>query len=84
MELPELPPRLYTSDVLKLCRFSHGTLRKKQVTEGFPQPVDRGKQNIYKRDDILEALGLIEPQRGINHNDPFIKGAERLGKIKGR
>lgn len=83
MELPEYPPRLYTSDVLKIARFSQSTLRYRQEKGEFPQPIDRGKQYIYDRNQVFEALGLIEGEGGIAHNDPFKKGLEKLGRTKG-
>jgi hypothetical protein len=83
MDINALPPRLYTSDVLKLCRFSYATLRNKQAEEGFPEHIDRGKEYIWDRDSVLSFLGLIENHKGIVHNDPFKKGLEKLGTIKG-
>jgi hypothetical protein len=82
MDLQDLPARLLTSEVLKLARFGTVKLRQKQIRGEFPQPIDRGKQNIYARDQVLEALGLIDqPQRNAE-NDPFRKGLETLGRNK--
>lgn len=78
----DLPPRLYTSDVLKLARFSYSELRKRQKQELFPSHIDRGKEYIYDRDEVLAALGLIEPTKGIVHNDPFKKGLEIFGRTE--
>lgn len=78
----DLPARLYTSEVLKLARFGPVKLREKQARGEFPQPIDRGKQNIYARDQVLEALGLIDQPRRNPDNDPFRKGLEKIGRDK--
>jgi len=75
-----LPCRIMTSEVLELARFGSSKLRQKQKLGEFPNPIDRGKQSIYDRDQVLAALGLIEPVEGSAHHDPFRKGLERLGK----
>lgn len=87
METPinpqNLPARIMTSEVLKLARYGHTKLRKKLKSGEFPQPIDRGKQLIWNRDEVLIALGYIEPQQGIAHNDPFKKGLQELGPTHG-
>lgn len=80
--LNDLPPRLYTSDVLKIARFSYSELRKRQANKLFPRHIDRGKQYIYDKNEVLAALGLIDSEEGIKHNDPFKQGLEKLGRDK--
>ena len=57
----EIPPRMYSSDVVKLAKVSMQTLKKRQREGLFPRPIDRGRQDIYLGHQVYEALGLVTP-----------------------
>jgi len=60
--LKNLHPRLTTSEVCALARWSVDTLRRRRQSGKFPvQPCDRGAELLYPRDEVLRALDLIPP-----------------------
>ena len=55
----ELPPRLTTSEVLTLARISAATFRRRRRAGVYQlSPCDRGTEDLWKRDDVLRALGM--------------------------
>lgn len=61
-----IPERMYTSEVLKIARFSRSKLTAKQKAGEFPTPIDRGREAIYSGRAVFEALGLIESRQTSN------------------
>jgi hypothetical protein len=58
MTLNDLPPRIPTSTVLKLSGYSR-TLLWSRIRQGrMPKPIDRAKEDLYLRDEVLKHLGL--------------------------
>lgn len=55
----DIPPRMFTSEVLELARFGYGTLRQKQKRGEFPKHVDRGREYIFDGRAVYKALGLV-------------------------
>lgn len=54
-----LPPRLTTSEVAALARYSVRTFRRrKREGKWLVQPIDRGAEDIYDRDAVLAALNI--------------------------
>lgn len=53
-----LPMRLTTDDVCRLARYSRATLWRRIKAGQFPAPRDRGRQAIFDRDAVLQALKL--------------------------
>ena len=80
-----IPAKMYTQDVLQRVGVCHTTWKTMIKKGEAPAHRYRGKGgNVYLGSDIARFLGLIEQEKGIGDNDPFVKGAERLGKIKRR
>lgn len=75
----EIPFRMYTSEVLALARWkSVATLRRKQVYNGFPRPVDRGTENIFDGRAVYQALGIIPKQESAPDIDPIMNALEKM------
>lgn len=56
-----LPVRLSTTQVLDLVCISAPTLAKR-IREGtLPPPIDKARERIFDRDDVLRAIGLLPP-----------------------
>jgi hypothetical protein len=53
----KLPLRLMRSEVCALARISPERLRRKIRAGTMPKPVDRGREDLFDRDAVLEALG---------------------------
>lgn len=56
--MTNLPPRIPTSTVLELAGYSESVLRTRIKDGKMPHPIDRAKENIFLRDDVLKHLGL--------------------------
>lgn len=56
----QIPERMYTSEVLEVARYSRSTLNAKRKAGEFPDPIDRGRQDIYSGRAVYTALGIIE------------------------
>lgn len=59
----DVPLRMFTSEVLELARWGQQKLIERRKEEKFPDPIDRGKEDIYDGYEVYRALGLIK-------NDP--------------
>lgn len=57
------PPRLLRSEVLALARYSKSKLRAEIKAKRMPGPIDRGTEDIFDRDAVLRALGLMQDDR---------------------
>lgn len=80
-----IPVRMYTKEALKLAGVSHSKWKEMIEKGEAPAHKYRGKGGfVWLGMDMAEFLGLVDKKEGISDDDPFIKGAERLGKIKGR
>ena len=59
--MADLPPRLTTSEVCALGRFSTRTFRRRvRAGKYLLQPCDRGVEDLWKRDEVLRALGMTQ------------------------
>lgn len=55
-----LPERITTPVVCEIAGYSPQTLRKRIETGRMPPPIDKTNTMIFRRDDVLTALGLID------------------------
>jgi hypothetical protein len=59
MDHNTLPRRLTTSQVCELAGYSKKTLRRRRRAGLIKlEPVDRGRQHLFGRDDVLAAFGM--------------------------
>lgn len=58
MNPENLPPRIPTSTVLLLAGYSKSALWQRIKEGRMPRPIDRAKENIFLRDEVLKHLGL--------------------------
>ena len=73
---PDIPPRMFTSQVLELAKFGQGTLMKRRREHRFPEPIDRGREAIYSGPEVYRALGLVS---GVTPTiDPILAALEGL------
>lgn len=80
-----MPERMYTSEVLERVGVCHAKWKSMQAEGKAPTPAYRGKGGyVFRGIDIARLLGLVDEKEGIGENDPFVKGAQNLGKAKGR
>ena len=73
-EIQALPSRLYTSEVVRLARYSVTTLWRKRRRGEMPAPIDQGEEAIFDRDAVLKALGMIHdaaPPAADPDDDPW-------------
>lgn len=54
------PPRITTSEVLQLARYGVKKLWKNRRAGLMPDPVDRGREDLFDRDAVLKALGMLQ------------------------
>lgn len=67
-----LPPRIATPMVLALCGYTSGTLWRRIKDGKMPRAIDRGAQGyIWRRDEVLLALGLITDPKAAPEHDPW-------------
>lgn len=59
-EANQLPPRIATDTVCDLAGYCAGTLSLRIKGGIMPKPIDKAKQNIFDRDAVLRALGLMD------------------------
>lgn len=57
------PPRLLRSEVLALARSSPSKLRERIKDGRMPAPIDRGTEDLFDRDAVLRALGLMQDEK---------------------
>jgi excisionase family DNA binding protein len=81
-----LPIRLTTREVCALARFSRVTLWQRIKAGRMPAPIDHGRQSIFDRDAVLEALRPVvtmsTPERDPNWAANVI--AERTASLQRR
>ena len=73
-----IPPRMYTSEVLALARFSASKLNKLRKEGKFPDPICRGTEAIYSGKAVYRALGLIDEDQEYQTEDPIMKALESI------
>ena len=61
--VPDLPPRLLTSEVLAYLRVSAATFRRRRRSGAYDiEPVDRGVELLWSAQDVLRiAKANVEP-----------------------
>lgn len=73
--MPELPPRMLTSEVLAYLRVSAATFRRRRRSGAYDiEPVDRGSEMLWSAADVLR-IGKGHVERPAQHN-PAITRAE--------
>ena len=79
MTSTQIPARMYTSEVLRLAKWSSpSTLRKRQKEGRVPAPVDRGREMIFNGMAVYQALGLIDSAVNPAAEDPIMKALELI------
>ncbi len=74
----DIPPRMYTSEVLKLARLSRSQLTKRRKDGEFPAPIDtRCKEDVYDGYAVYRALGLLGQDTA--SNDPWMAALNGQG-----
>ena len=66
--MTDLPPRLTTTEVCALARISKRTFSKRRHAPGAMglyalKPCDRGSEDLFERDAVLRALGMMQDER---------------------
>ena len=75
----DIPPALYTSEVLDIVKVGRNKWSKMRKEGIAPGPRYRGKGgDVYFGKDIAEFLGLTEVEEDRNY-DPIMAGLEKLG-----
>ena len=77
MNLETLPHRIPASVVCKLAGYGKNTLRSRITKGQMPRPIDRAKENIFHRDEVLKKLGLAKESVSSN---PFEQALDELEK----
>lgn len=67
--MTEIPPTLYTHEVLKLVKMSRASWKKMRDKKRAPEPKYRGKEgDVYFGSDIEKFLGLTTPEPVIEYD----------------
>jgi len=74
--MAEAPARLTTREVAQLARLSVATIRVRVRDGRLPPPVDRGRENLFDRQQVERALGLQEHEP--NQSQKIANGLARL------
>jgi hypothetical protein len=62
-QIKRLGPRICATTVCSLAGYGKQTL-KKRIREGrMPNPIDRGREEIFDRDAVLQALKIRTPEQ---------------------
>lgn len=69
-DMHKLPKRLFAREVCAALCLSRGQISRRIKQGKFPPPVDRGKEDIFDRDDILDYLSKDTKHRN-THKNPF-------------
>lgn len=80
-DLHSLPLRMTTTEVIGLARISPATFRRRRASGQYMlTPVDRGAEDLYRREDVLRALGMLEdPVAGVPAlNRPVVVDADAI------
>ena len=78
-----IPLTLCTKEIPIYTRMSVRKWNELRCMGQAPQPKYRGGEgNIYLGRDIERFLGLIDETQTEVQNDPFIHGAQNIGKAK--
>lgn len=64
MLTPPFPMRLTTRQVCEIAGFSEETLRRRIKAGRMPTRIDRARQNLFDRDEVLRALGMKDEEQG--------------------
>lgn len=86
-EIQALPPRIYTSEVVRLARYSVTTLWRKRRKGEMPAPIDYGEEDIFDRDAVLKALGMIQdaaPSAAEADDDPWSVNPDAIRDARSR
>jgi hypothetical protein len=82
---PDAEPRMFASEVALIAKVSRVTVQRRINDGKLPKPVDRGKEDIFDRRAIYQALG-IALESG-NHaptdqpeDDPWLRGANAIAE----
>lgn len=59
-EIASLPARIYTSEVCRLARYGPGKLWRERAAGLMPNPIARGREDIFDRDAVFKALGMVK------------------------
>lgn len=80
-----LPARLTTSEVCSLARYGATTLWRERRAGNMPAPIARGREDIYDRDAVLKALGMIQDENPTSDEwdvDPLAIRDARARKVR--
>ena len=80
-----LPARMTASEVIALARFSRQTLRRRIKRGAFPKPVDEAREQIFDRDAVLKALGMVKDEQPVPAPEPeFAFDADAFNRDRAR
>lgn len=68
----DYPPRMKTAEVCEVARYGRMKLAAEIKAGRMPEPISPGRPNIYSREAVFKALGLIDfvPARNPWDMDP--------------
>ena len=74
--MTDLPPRLTTTEVCALARISKRTFSKRRHAPGAMglyalKPCDRGSEDLFERDAVLRALGMMQDEQTTTVTSPW-------------
>ena len=82
---PDTEPRIGTSDICAVAKLSPITIQRRIKNGTFPKPIDRGKEQLFDRRAVYEALGIVQEDRNYvpqEAADPWLRGAHAIAERK--
>jgi len=83
-EIAALPSRLYTSEVCRLARYGVSRLWRERKAGRMPDPIDHGRQDIFDRDAVFKALGMIQDAAAPADDDPWSVNPDAIRQARSR
>ena len=77
---PAAVERLTTYEVLALSRISRASLWRRVASGRLPKPIDRGRQALFLKSAVLEALGAD----GLTSQSHKLRTEDRLDALRRR
>lgn len=78
---PAARPRITMAEVCAIAMVGRLTIQRRVKAKKFPDPIDRGRESIFDRKAVYDALGIV--QAAADHDtagglDPWLQAAHAL------
>lgn len=78
LPIPDAEPRITASEICIIGKFSRATLGRRVHAGRFPAPIDKGREQLFDRRAVYEALGISQKDDNHAQDNPWERGALAL------